>query len=141
MNLFTGISNYIKEKFIYEKDQKIKEMKLLNMEVSDKRFRILEQREKRRRLLSIIDGIITFWHFLFVTCLAVLHYICSSWRSADVNYIMTNTIKELLPYEYQKMKFKNKFLVDIYSSIKNKTERNEYATIIMMSPIRFNFVI
>lgn len=129
----------MKEQFIQNKDEKIKNI-ALNEEVSDKRLRILLKRESKRRLVAALNGIVTFWHFLFVTCFAVLTMISSNWRSTDFNYIMTNSVYEILPREYTKMKFKKEFLLEIYSSIKTHTQDAKYATIVMMSPIRFNFV-
>lgn len=138
-NLFSGLSNIMKENYSKNKENKLKS-EIVVGELSERRRIKFEKKLKRQKLIGILNKIITFFHFLFITFFAILTIITSISKNSDYNNLIIKNLNDIHPYNYESKKFENSFITEIFSSIKKSNYDKNLSSFVLMSPMRFNFV-
>jgi hypothetical protein len=141
-NMFSGLSEYLKQRYL---SKQIKKQKMINDENYEKQKKKKQrEEEKQSPLILIFDFIIKFLHFFFLIVFAYLSVFSTSNRELDNDpYIMrkmANDIIKLPNINTINNFFSTSIISNIYNQLLSLRNQTTYFSFIMLTPIRFTFV-
>jgi len=143
LNLFAGLAEYLKEKYL---KKQIKKQKLSNnSNFEQKKKKKNDEDENATPYIIILNFLMKIIHFIFLALFAYFSLLAtSSKQNENQAYEMmkdANTAINFPKLNYSQKYFSTWHFLNIYRQLRNLSSQDTFYKFILLSPIRFTFVI